>query len=92
MLYSVKRFTYETKPDPKMDPKKPKKTIKVRQCVTVKSGLTWKQAKAMRAAERSLIIFEGSEGPQDGEQILNEDVSTTPSWRDLRTVSQMGNE
>jgi len=67
MLYSVKKFTYKRI----RDPRDPKQTLRMRECVTVKSGISWNEAKALRKEDRSLIIFEGSAGPEDGKQILN---------------------
>lgn len=67
MLYSVKKFTYKTV----RDPRDPKKTMRMRQCTTIKSGVTWNEAKEMRRKDRSLVIFEGNAGPEDGNQFMN---------------------
>ena len=70
MLWSVKRFTYKQVRNPRIKVGQPRSMIRVRQCETVKSGLTWREAKEMRKADRSLMIFEAGAGPKDGEQIL----------------------
>ena len=76
MLYTIKKFTYRQVRNPRIKVGQPGGMVLVRECITVAPGLTWKEAKEMRKADRSLIIFEGSTGPTDGEQVLNSDDST----------------
>ncbi len=50
MTYKVTMFGYEPHSDPKM------KGVKVRTYLTIKTGLTWQEAKDLRKVNRALMI------------------------------------